>query len=179
VTAVPEPTEPGTPLRWERDSQEEDFEAARARELDALARWGREQRLKPLTDALEAHGLVREQREGWGGYVVPSWWAQAAPPERACPWCQAPAEDDDAVCGSCADAQAAAGDPDSLTGWWEALSPLARRLHLSAAHGLDPWTGRAVRIGYESVTIGEAGVRTGLAHLHSVVPRTSWDDLAR
>jgi hypothetical protein len=160
------------PLRWERDSAEEDAEAHRVAELDKLARWAREQRLKPLFDTMEADGLIRDDREGWGRYIVPEWWAQAERPEPACGWCERPAEDDE-VCAACRDAQAAAGDPDSLTGWWRSLSPLGRRLHLGAAVGVDPWTGRPVRIGFESAAIDAEGITVSYARLHSLVPRTS------
>lgn len=164
-----EPEQPGKPLRWERDSEAEDFETARATQLDALAQWQREQRLRPLTDMLEAHGLTREDRKGWGGYIVPEWWAQAEPPVSACPWCQAPG--DPVMCVLCCVAQAGSPDPASLLAWWEGLSPLARRLHLSLAHGVDPWTGRPVRIEYE--TIDRAGAAYDLYRTRP--PRCSWD----
>jgi hypothetical protein len=170
----PEPESADPPLRWPRGSAEEDFEAERATQLDELARWAREQRFRPLTDALEAHGMIREHREDSGRYIVPEWWAQAAPPEAACPRCETPG--DPALCGGCADAQAADPDPPSLLAWWESMPAIGRRLYLSAAHGLDPWTGRAARVEFETTTIdAEAGVGVSRAPLLSLVPRTSWN----
>jgi len=168
------PQQPDEPLRWPRDSAEEDAEAHRAAELDRLGGWAREQRLRPLTDTLEAHGITRDHRESWGRYIVPSWWAETEPPAAACPWCQAPGPP--VTCGPCAAAQAASPGPGSLTGWWESLTPLGRRLHLSARWGTDPWTGRAVRIEFETTAIDEeAGLGVSRARLHSPAPPTSWD----
>ena len=167
---------PDEPLRWERDSDAEAAEAHRAAEQDRLDAWARDERLRPLTDALEAHGLIREQRESWGRYVVPQGWAEAEPPEHACPWCQAPAEASE-VCAACRDAQAGSSDPPARVSWWESLDPIARRLHLSACHGIDPWTGRAVSIGYESVAVGQDGLAVTEIPLLTRPPRSSWDDL--
>jgi hypothetical protein len=169
--------DPGGPLRWERDSKAEGDEAHRASEIDKLARWAREQRLRPLTDALEAHGITRDDREGWGRYIVPSWWPRVPPPETACPWCESPGDGHSEICEGCLDAQAAAGDPPSMIAWWRSLAPIARRLHLGAVHGIDPWTGRAVTISYEDTTIDpEAGVAVSCLPLRTLVPRTSWDE---
>jgi hypothetical protein len=64
------------PRRWPDDSPEEDAEAHRQRELARLERWIAEQRVKPLTDALESHGLQRgDAAESIAGpIVVPDWW---------------------------------------------------------------------------------------------------------
>jgi hypothetical protein len=168
------PEQPDEPLRWPRDSAEEDFEAHRAAELDELARWVREQPLRPLTDMMESHGYVRDRREAWGRYIVPEWWAKAEPPATACPRCETPGRP--VICDLCADAQAAVPDPDSMIAWWEEMPALGRRLHLSARHGIDPWTARPVQIEHEQTVIdAEAGVGVSYARLVSMVPRTSWD----
>ena len=166
-------------LRWERDSEAEDFETRRAGELDALARWAAERRHERLTRALEEHGLERSRSETVrGGYVVPDGWADVPPPEPRCPWCQSPAGDD-ATCGECLDVQAASPGPPSLIAHWEALSPLARRLHLNAVHGIDPWTGQPAQIAYEWATLSEEGLEVSRSPVLPVVPRTSWDQRAR
>ncbi len=76
--STPSPEEPGG--RWRRDSPEEDFEAHRAHDIDGLGRWSREQRTRPLTDALKSHGLTEEPGEGYTGrLILPDWWADIRP----------------------------------------------------------------------------------------------------
>jgi hypothetical protein len=167
--------DPGGPLRWERDSDAEDFEAHRAGELDALARWAAERRYERLTRALEEHGITRRPSEVVrGGYVVPDGWAEVVPPEPRCPWCETPGGDG-AICGECADVHAASPDLPSMVAHWEALDPLARRLHLSARHGIDPWTGERVRIEHETARVDDDGLAVERAPLFGAAPATSWD----
>jgi hypothetical protein len=142
----------GPPRRWDDDSAEEDAEAHRARELARLERWMAEQKTRPLADALEAHGILPGDSDGdgdgWAGPVVlPGWWDEVAAPTDPCPWCQrnVPA----APCPECREGRAADADPPSVRAWWASLTAEARRLHIAASYGTDPWSGRRCTIRIE------------------------------
>jgi hypothetical protein len=142
--------------RWGDDSPEEDFEASRAAELDRLARWGREQKLRPLTDQLDAHGLTREPRETLAESVIlPDWWEDIAAPANPCPWCQRPVPA--SPCPQCRTARAADVDPPAAWAWWAGLAAQARRLHIAASYGVDPWSGRYCSIRQESTELDQEG----------------------
>lgn len=153
-----EPDEPqdDAGLKWPRDSAEEDFEAARATQLDAYARWAREQRrIKPLTDALEQNGIHRGDPAGepWTGQpILPDWWDEIAKPGAGCAWCQRPGVP--MPCPECRDARAAADDPPSLWSWWASLTPELRRLNIAARFSRDPWSDRRVRVGIDWADAG-------------------------
>ena len=148
------------PRRWPDDSPEEDFEVNRALELDGLQRWGREQKVRPLTDALAGHGVLPGDDQGMAGPVIlPDWWDEIPVPANPCPWCQrnVPAS----PCPECRQARAADGDPPPMWAWWPSLSAGARRLHIAAAYHTDPWSGRRCAIRKEWTDVGSDGeVRT-------------------
>lgn len=148
------------PRRWADDSPEEDAEAHRARELARLEAWAREQKVRPLADALTEHGLLPGDGEGWTGPVIlPDWWDQVAPPANPCPSCQrnVPAS----PCPECREARATDLDLPSTWAWWPSLSAEARRLHIAATYGTDPWSGRRCTIRRESTDVDSEGqVRT-------------------
>jgi hypothetical protein len=158
----------GGPLRWERDSPGEDFEAARAGQLDELARWQSERIARALGEA--------SPREGWGRWIVPDGWADVAAPDPRCAWCQA-AGAGGQLCAGCRLARARWPDePVSLSAHWDSLPPAARRLHLCIAHRIDPWTGAPVVVGFESAGLDDDGALVaGRVPVVTVVPRTSWD----
>jgi hypothetical protein len=141
------------PRRWDDDSPEEDFEANRAAEADKLTSWAEAQKTRPLADALEQHGLLPRNPggESWVALIVPDWWAGIPEPHGQCPTCQRPGVvtrffDGDpsrpAMCPECSAAFYADPDPAPLWAWWSGLDPAARRLHIAARHGTDPWSGR-------------------------------------
>jgi hypothetical protein len=164
------------PQRWERDSPAEDFEASRARQLDELDAWARDQRYRPLTDAMESDGIIRERCETLAvAWVVPPWWASVSPPEPRCSWCQAPGAGD--PCGPCLAAREHASDPPGLLAWWESLDPQARRMYVAVKHRTDPWSGRPVIIMCEWAETGSDGasVASGVHPLAGFVPACRWD----
>jgi hypothetical protein len=131
------------PRRWDDDSPEEDAEAYRAAELARLDAWVREQKRRPLTDALAEHGVQpgKPGGESWADQVItPDWWDEVAEPGAPCPWCQRPGVP--APCPECRRGRAADLDPPQLWAWWAALAPAARRLHIAATYHVDPWSGR-------------------------------------
>jgi len=147
--------------RWADDSPEEDFKVHQAHEEDRLKVWVGEQKTRPLADALEAHGLIREPGETWAGPVVlPDWWDEIPAPANPCPWCQrnVPAS----PCPECREARAADDvDPPAAWAWWPSLTAEARRLHIAASYGTDPWSGRRCSIHMEWTDISSDGeVRT-------------------
>jgi hypothetical protein len=148
--------------RWPDDSPEEDAETHRAAELARLERWAAEQKVRPLTDALESHGLIHEPGESWAGRVIlPDWWDEIPAPPGACPWCQrnVPA----APCPECREARAAAADadPPPTWAWWPSLSAEARRFHIAATYHTDPWSGRRCEIRMEWIDMDSEGqIRT-------------------
>lgn len=146
--------------RWPDDSPEEDAEAHRHRELARLEQWGQMQKLRPLTDALEEHGVLPGGGEGWTGPVIlPDWWDEIPAPANPCPWCQrdVPAS----PCPECREARAQDVDPPAAWAWWPSLSAAARRLHIAAAYGTDPWSGRRCTISIEWTDVGSDGeIRT-------------------
>ena len=140
------------PRRWPDDSPEEDAQVDRAAELDKLQRWAREQKVRPLTDALTEHGMLPGDGEGWAGAVIlPDWWDEIPEPGHCCPWCQRPGVP--APCPECREARAADADPPSTWAWWAGLTAQARRLHIAARFGTDPWSGRRCTIRRESTDI--------------------------
>lgn len=144
------------PGRWPRDSEAEDFEVRRATELDRLARWGREQKLRPLTDALAEHGILPGDGQGWPGpLVLPDWWDQIPEPGHCCPWCQRP--DVPAPCPECREARAAGADPPALWAWWVRCTAAQRRLNIAGSYSTDPWSGRRCTIGQEWTDIDAEG----------------------
>ena len=150
------------PRQWADDSPEEAAEVHRARELDRLDRWMREQKVRPLTDALAEHGMLPGDDEGeaWAEPVIlPDWWDQVAAPANPCPWCQrnVPAS----PCPECREARAADLDPPPTWAWWAGLTAPARRLHIAATYGVDPWSGRRCSIRREWTDVDAEGrVRT-------------------
>jgi hypothetical protein len=168
------------PQRWERDSAAEDFEVRRARSLDELAAWARDQRYRPLLDALGADGIARSHREALAiTEAVPEWWADVEAPAPRCNLCQAPAGDD--PCGPCREAQRAGPSPASLLAYWAERPAEVRRLLLAAKYRTDPWSGRPVVIECAwSESAGpdeEPGVITGRHRLIPVTPVCRWDAL--
>lgn len=148
------------PRRWGDDSAEEDAEAHRATELAKLEAWMREQKTRPLADELEAGGVIREPGESWAGPVIlPDWWSDIAPPAHPCPWCQrnVPAS----PCPECRAARAADADPPATWAWWPSLTAEARRMHIAATYGVDPWSGQRCTIHREWTDVDSEGqVRT-------------------
>ena len=154
-------SDPDDPGRWPRDSKAEDDEAHRATELARLEVWIREQKLRPLTDALEAGGVQpgNPGGESWAGQVItPAWFNQVPEPHDQCPWCQRPGIP--APCPECRQGHAAEVDPPSLWSWWQSLTPAQRRLQIAARFGTDPWTGRRVTITAEWTDTGPEGTDT-------------------
>jgi hypothetical protein len=146
------------PRRWDDDSPKEDDEAHRAAEIDRLQRWAKEQPHRPLTDALQAHGVMPGDPggESWAGPVItPDWWDDVAEPGAGCPWCQRPGVP--SPCADCRQARVTAGDPPFVWAWWVSLAPARRRLHIAARFGTDPWTGRRVTILAEWLDVDRAG----------------------
>ena len=142
--------------RWDDDSPEEDAEAHRARELARLERWMQEQKARPLTDALTEHGMLPGDGEGMAGPVIlPPWWDEVPAPANPCPWCQrsVPAS----PCPECREARAADLDPPAAWAWWPSLSAEARRLHIAATYGTDPWSGQRCTISIEWTDISSDG----------------------
>jgi hypothetical protein len=158
------------PRRWDDDSAEEDAEVHRARELARLEQWTAEQKTRPLTDALESHGILPGDGQGWAGPpITPDWWDQVAEPHDQCPWCQRPGVP--SPCGECRAAREQDIDPASLWAWWASLAPARRRLHIAASYGVDPWSGRRVRIGVEWTGIDAAGqIRTAVPRYTGCAP---------
>jgi hypothetical protein len=148
------PDEP--PGRWPRDSEAEDFEAHRAHELDGLQRWTTEQRTRPLADALEEHGVLPGDGQGWAGpLVLPAWWHDVKPPATPCPWCQRPVPA--SPCPECREARAADADPPSMWAWWASLTAEARRVNIAGSYSTDPWSGRRCTIRIEWTDIDAEG----------------------
>ena len=148
--------------RWPDDSPGEDAETHRVRELARLERWVAEQKVRPLADALESHGLIREPGEGWTGPpITPDWWDDIPAPADPCPWCQrdVPAS----PCPECREARAADADADPplAWAWWASLSAEARRFHIAATYHIDPWSGRRCSISMEWTDMDSEGqIRT-------------------
>jgi hypothetical protein len=162
--------------RWPDDSPEEDFAVHQATELDGIDRRGREQKLRPLTDALAEHGIgPGGAAESWcSAPVVPDWWLEVPEPGGQCPWCQRPGVP--APCPECRAAREQ--DPPAVWAWWASLAPARRRLYLAARHGTDPWTGRRVRLEAEWTDIIADEIATARRLFHPITPTTAWD-LAR
>ncbi len=170
------------PRRWPDDSPEEDFEAHRAEELDKLQQWAREQKVRPLTDELEAHGLIGDgDGEGWAGPVIlPGWWDEIPEPGGQCPWCQRPGVvirffDGDpsrpVPCPECSAAAYADPDPPPTFAWWAGLTAQARRMHIAATYGTDPWSGQRCTIHREWTDVDSEGqVRTTHLLYHGAAP---------
>ena len=146
------------PRRWPDDSPGEDAEAHRQRELARLETWMREQKTRPLADAL---GGGSPGGESWAGpLIAPDWWDDVAEPGTCCPWCQRPGVP--APCGECLQARATAGDPPSLWAWWASLTPARRRAEIAARFGTDPWSGRRAPVSAEWTDISSEGeISTG------------------
>ena len=169
------------PRKWPDDSPEEDFEVHRAREIDKLGRFPREQISRPLVDALEGHGLTREPGEAWAGALLtPDWWAEVREPHDQCWGCQRPGVA--SPCGDCRTAREQGDDAAEAVAWswWAGLAAADRRLLLAARWRRDPWTGRPVRIETEWTDVGSDGtITTGRHPFHPVTPSTAWDLLRR
>ena len=148
------------PRRWGDDSAEEVAEVHRARELARLEQWMREQKVRPFTDALAEHGILPGGGEGWAGPVIlPDWWDQMPEPGGQCPWCQRPVPA--SPCPECREARAADVDPASTWAWWAGLTAPARRMHIAATYGTDPWSGQRCTIHREWTDVDSEGqVRT-------------------
>jgi hypothetical protein len=167
------------PRRWPDDSPEEDFEVNRAREIDKLGRFPREQMTRPLVDALVAGGFMEQPGEAvLVALVKPDWFDQVPEPGGTCMWCQRP--DLASPCPECREAREQGGDPAAAWAWWAGLTAGDRRLMLAARWRLDPWTGRPVRIETGWTQAGDDGTITTARHpFHPVVPSTAWDLLRR
>ena len=139
------------PRHWPDDSPEEDFEAHRQQDIDRLGRWTAEQKHRPLRDLLgEPSG------QGYAGpLILPDWWDQVPEPGQVCPWCQRPGVP--APCPECRQARAADVDPPWVWAWWASLTAPARRLHIAARYGTDPWSGRRVAIYQEGIDVDPEG----------------------
>ena len=148
------------PRRWPDDSPEEDAEAHRARELARLEQWVAGQKVRSLTDTLTEHGILPGDGEVMRGpLILPDWWDEIPAPAHPCPWCQrdVPAS----PCPECREARAADLDPPSAWAWWPSLSAGARRLHIAATYGTDPWSGQRCTIRIEWTDINSDGeIRT-------------------
>jgi len=166
-----DPPEPG---RWPRGSKAEDDEVHRQQELARLEQWMIRQRLRPLTDALEEHGIQRGGGEGWAGPpFTPDWFDQVPPPPNPCPWCQrnVPAS----PCPECRAAREQAGDPAGWA-WWAGLAPERRRLYLAARWHRDPWSLRPVRIDVSWTEAASDGTVTAARLPYCPhTPATAWD----
>jgi hypothetical protein len=167
--------------RWPDDSPAEDAEADRAADRDRLDQWAREQKTRPLADALAEHGLLPgDAAESWcSPPILPGWWDTVPAPPNPCPWCQrdVPA----APCPECRAAREHGGDPAALWAWWLGLDPARRRVYLAAKWRTDPWTGRPVRIEVEWTDVDADGGAIATARLPFVpiVPSTAWSLGAR
>ena len=146
------------PRRWPDDSPAEDAEAERAAELDRLDQWAREQKTRPLADALTEHGIMPGDPggESWSGpLVLPDWWDDIPEPLDQCPWCQRRGVP--SPCPECRAARAADADQPAEWAWWPRCTPAQRRLHIAATYGTDPWSGRHCRIYTEWTDVDAAG----------------------
>jgi hypothetical protein len=144
------------PRRWPDDSPEEDFEVRRAQDIDGLARWTREQKLRPLTDVLGEHGLQRGDGQGWyGPLVLPDWWDEIRPPADPCPWCQRSGVP--APCPECRAARATGVDQPAEWAFWARCTPTQRRVHIAASYSIDPWSGRHCAIRIERTDLDAEG----------------------
>ena len=159
------------PRRWPDDSPEEDVEAHRATELARFERSMAGEKTRPLAGALEAHGVLPADGDGWAGpLILPDWWDDIPAPANPCPACQRPGVvtryfDGDPArpvpCPECCQALADGADPPATWTWWPSLPAGARRLHIAAPYGTDPWSGRRCVIRQESTSIGSEGeIRT-------------------
>jgi hypothetical protein len=116
----------------------------------------REQKVRPLADALTEHGLLPDDGEGWTGpLILPDWWGDIPAPANPCPWCQR--QVGASPCPECREARASDIDPPSTWAWWPSLSAEARRVHIAATYGTDPWSGRRCTIRRESTDIDPDG----------------------
>lgn len=143
------------------------------RARDEAGQWAEDLVFRWALDALRYD--ARERSPSRDEYLAPTWWLDTQQPATVCCWCQRPHVPAVDICNECRQARADANDPSSLLAHWRTVSPLAKRLHLTIATGIDPWTGRRARIGHESATAGEDGFTITRATLGTVVPRTSWD----
>lgn len=158
------------PRRWPDDSPEEDAAAHQARELAKLERWMAGQKVRPLADALESHGMLPGDGDGMAGPVIlPDWWDEIPAPANPCPWCQrnVPAS----PCPECREARAADIDPPPTWAWWPSLTAEARRLHIAASYGTDPWSGRrcVIRMEWTDISSDEE-VRTAYLPYFGAAP---------
>ena len=148
------------PRRWPDDSPEEDFKVHQAQEEDRAKQWIGEQKLRPLTDALESHGMLPgDDQVMTGPLVLPDWWDEIPEPHDQCPWCQRPGVP--SPCPECRAARATDVDSAAAWSWWAGLTPAPRRLHIAAAYGTDPWSGSRVTIRMEWTDVDAEGrIRT-------------------
>jgi len=163
------------PRRWPDGSPAEDAEADRAAERDRLDQWAREQKTRPLADALTEHGILPgDAAESWcSPPILPDWWDDVRPPANPCPWCQrnVPAS----PCPQCRSAREHGGDPAAVWAWWLGLDPARRRVYLAAKYRADPWSGRPVRIEVEWTDVDADGAIGTARHLYvPIVPSTAW-----
>ncbi len=168
--------------RWPRDSEQEDAEVHRAAELDKLERWIREEKTRPLTDALAGHGVLPGGGELLrASFILPGWWDEVPEPGGQCWACQRPGVP--SPCGQCRAAREQSSDPAEAVAWswWTGLAAGDRRLLLAARWRRDPWTGRPVRIetDWAEADSSDGNVTTGRHPFHPVTPSTAWDLLRR
>ena len=165
--------------RWPDDSPEEDAEVHRAAELAKLDQWMREQKTRPLADALKADGALPGGGEVLRStLILPAWWHDVAEPHDQCWACQRPGVA--SPCGECRTAREQATDQAAETiAWstWAALTAARRRLLLAARWRRDPWTGRPVSITIDRTEVDSDGnaAPTGRHPFHPVTPSTAWD----
>ncbi len=164
------------PRRWDDDSPEEDAEVYRAAELARLERWAAEQKARPLTDALESHGMLPgDAAESWSSApITPGWWASVPPPADPCAWCQRPVAA--SPCPECRAAREQDHGPAAAWEWWASLTAQDRRLLLAARWRRDPWSGAPVAIEVDWADVGDDGtITTGRHPYHPLIPATAWD----
>ena len=122
----------------------------------------REQKARPLTDALIEHGLLPGDpapNPCMAAFIVPDWWPEIPEPHDQCMWCQRPGMP--SPCGECTAARAADADPPPVWAFWAGCTPAQRRFHIAARFGTDPWSGRRCTIRQEQTEMNAEGeIRT-------------------
>ena len=165
------------PRRWDDDSAEEDAAAHKERELARLEQWIREQKTRPLTDTLQAGGMLPGGGEVLQTMItLPGWWTEVPEPHDQCWGCQRPGVA--SPCGECRTAREQGDDAAEAVAWswWAGLAAADRRLLLAARWRRDPWTGRPVTISVDRAEVGsDETVTTGRHPFHPVTPSTAWD----
>ena len=136
---------------------EEDAEVHRARELARLEQWTAEQKASRSPTRWTVHGMLPGDGDGLGraGRSCRTGGTRSRP-RRTVP--VVPAAVPASPCPECREARAADARPAAAWAWWPSLSAEARRLHIAATYGTDPWSGRrcAIRIEWTDVAAPRA-----------------------